>query len=157
MINIFYFRACPKGLNFDVESKICTLPKYANCANCEVATEAPTTTTEVATTTTTEAPIDKCATLSCPANKALVLLPVPMSCSKFVTCIYGHAYKLECPFGLNFDVEEKYCRLAKYARCANCGKCETPTCPSNKPLVLLPVPSDCSKFVTCVYGRGVVL
>lgn len=114
-------RACPKGLHFNANSKICDWPSRACCDKAIVCNEDTEDRNCVAH--------NSCVGVT---SMKTVLLPHP-NCAKFYKCDRNEACEYDCPPGLHFNKDELACDWPWRACCdpnVECKKpCDVNTCP----------------------------
>ncbi|XP_064111826.1 protein obstructor-E-like isoform X1 [Macrobrachium nipponense] len=102
----------------------------------------------------------------CPRKNGIFADPDPSVCSRFYTCIKGHATATDCTSGLHFDESTGNCAWPATANRVNCSEtaraCVGDFCCTGSPVVTadgvtLPHPTyanvdDCQKFWVCLNG-----
>lgn len=138
-LEITHPRSCEEGLIFNPESLNC---EPGDAESCTLLTTTESTSTSVSSTqsstvpqtstqsptqppTTTEFPQFYC---ECPIDvtKNNILIPSPYSCEHYYECIWGVAYRRDCPEGLYFDAPTDTCVNPEDAHCGQAVDCIVP-------------------------------
>lgn len=84
----------------------------------------------------------------------LVYFPHPTNCSKFYQCAHQRPVEMECPKGLEWNVETNTCLYPEEASCSTrllrSNRCENVSDWEN---VLFPNPDDCSTYFHCLHQQ----
>uniref|UniRef100_A0A182IZX7 Chitin-binding type-2 domain-containing protein n=1 Tax=Anopheles atroparvus TaxID=41427 RepID=A0A182IZX7_ANOAO len=129
-----YEMSCPPGKSFDNVVRVCM---DTADANCQLDTK----------------------TLCAATTIGFNTVAYPNSCSKYLLCIYGEAYEIECPphelydsfthrctAGQVFDVNSSNCRAPQNAICI----LDMSPCVDNSGISYKPHLQDCSRYYMCM-------
>lgn len=165
--------SCPRGLHFNVKSNTCDFPAEAQCKISNGVTPTPSATVKGPSTS------DNLIIVSCPVEenpKFPTHLPYPNDCTRFFKCKVGEAFPLKCPMGLHWSVELNRCDWPHVAKCVKLSTTSTTSAPTTSTTAMSldpssnildaacsdvmfafkPYPGNCSRFIRCVYGRGII-
>ncbi|ETN61749.1 hypothetical protein AND_006584 [Anopheles darlingi] len=129
-----YVISCPPGKSFDRMAKVCMDTAEAECL------------------------IDVRSLCRATTAESMVTVAYPNSCSKYVLCVFGEAYEMQCASHELYDILTNRCVIAHEAHCDNYvpllllddPKPFAEPCAGNVGMTNAPNPNNCREYYMCI-------
>lgn len=118
-------RECAPGLHFSRELRTCATPDVAECEDDEDMEHCP--------------------------DEGIKSISHPDNCEKFVLCVNGDRFKMDCAPGMHFSRDLRTCTTPDEAECDTDGYEQ---CPEDG-VKSISHPDDCNKYILCVAGTRI--